>query len=54
VRDGEGRVLEWLGTSTDVDDILQLQQQQIGAGRRIAASHAQSDGGGPGSDDADD
>ena len=28
VRDAEGRVLEWLGTSTDVDDILQLQEQQ--------------------------
>jgi PAS domain S-box-containing protein len=28
VRDGEGRVLEWIGTSTDVDDIVQLQEQQ--------------------------
>jgi PAS domain S-box-containing protein len=28
VRDGGGHILEWLGTSTDVDDILQLQQQQ--------------------------
>jgi two-component system CheB/CheR fusion protein len=28
VRDAEGRTLEWLGTSTDVDDILQLQRQQ--------------------------
>lgn len=28
VRDAEGRILEWLGTSTYVDDILQLQEQQ--------------------------
>jgi PAS domain S-box-containing protein len=28
VRDEEGRTVEWLGTSTDVDDILQLQQRQ--------------------------
>lgn len=28
VRDGGGRIIEWLGTSTDVDDIIQLQQQQ--------------------------
>lgn len=28
VRDREGRIVEWLGTSTDVDDIIQLQQQQ--------------------------
>lgn len=28
VTDREGRVVEWLGTSTDVDDIIQLQQQQ--------------------------
>lgn len=28
VRDDEGRVEEWLGTSTDVDDIVQLQEQQ--------------------------
>lgn len=28
VRDGGGRIVEWLGTSTDVDDIIQLQQQQ--------------------------
>jgi PAS domain S-box-containing protein len=28
VRDGKGRIVEWLGTSTDVDDILQLQEQQ--------------------------
>jgi PAS domain-containing protein len=28
VRDGRGRISEWLGTSTDVDDILQLQEHQ--------------------------
>ncbi|HEX8303147.1 PAS domain-containing protein [Sphingomonas sp.] len=28
VRDEQGQIAEWLGTSTDVDDILQLQQQQ--------------------------
>lgn len=28
VRDADNRVLEWLGTSTDVDDILQLQTRQ--------------------------
>lgn len=28
VRDAEGRVLEWIGTSTDVDDIIRLQEQQ--------------------------
>lgn len=28
VRDMSGRVMEWLGTSTDVDDILQLQDEQ--------------------------
>jgi two-component system CheB/CheR fusion protein len=28
VRDAEGHILEWLGTSTDVDDILQLQGEQ--------------------------
>lgn len=28
VRDAAGRVTEWLGTSTDVDDTLQLQQHQ--------------------------
>ena len=28
VRDAKGRVIEWLGTSTDVDDTLQLQEQQ--------------------------
>lgn len=28
VRDCDGRILEWLGTSTDVDDILQLQSRQ--------------------------
>lgn len=28
VRDTQGRTLEWLGTSTDVDDIIQLQQHQ--------------------------
>jgi PAS domain S-box-containing protein len=28
VEDDHGKVVEWLGTSTDVDDILQLQQEQ--------------------------
>jgi PAS domain S-box-containing protein len=28
VRSPEGAVLEWLGTSTDIDDLLQLRQQQ--------------------------
>lgn len=28
VRDAEGHILEWLGTSTDVDDIVQLQAEQ--------------------------
>ena len=28
LRDAMDRVVEWLGTSTDVDDILQLQEQQ--------------------------
>lgn len=28
VRDGAGRIVEWLGTCTDVDDILQLQAEQ--------------------------
>jgi PAS domain S-box-containing protein len=28
VRNEAGRVVEWLGTSTDVDDLIQLQQQQ--------------------------
>lgn len=28
VQDEQGRTLEWLGTSTDIDDIVQLQQQQ--------------------------
>jgi two-component system CheB/CheR fusion protein len=28
VLDGSHRVIEWLGTSTDVDDILQLQEEQ--------------------------
>jgi two-component system CheB/CheR fusion protein len=28
VRDGQGRVLEWIGTSTDVDDLVRLQEQQ--------------------------
>jgi PAS domain S-box-containing protein len=28
VRTDDGQILEWVGTSTDVDDILQLQQQQ--------------------------
>lgn len=28
VRDGRNRILEWLGTCTEVDDILQLQSQQ--------------------------
>ena len=29
VRTPEGTVLEWLGTSTDIDDIIRLQQQQL-------------------------
>jgi PAS domain S-box-containing protein len=28
LRDGDGRILEWLGTSTDVDDLVRLQAQQ--------------------------
>jgi two-component sensor histidine kinase len=28
VRGPDGRILEWLGTSTDVDDLLRLQEQQ--------------------------
>ncbi|MDR7039787.1 PAS domain S-box-containing protein [Methylobacterium sp. BE186] len=28
VRDGTGRVIEWLGTSTDIDDLRQLQDEQ--------------------------
>ncbi|MBO9560283.1 MAG: PAS domain-containing protein [Caulobacter sp.] len=28
VRDARGTVMEWLGTSTDVDDLLQLQERQ--------------------------
>ena len=28
VRDIDGRIIEWLGTSTDVDDLLNLRQQQ--------------------------
>jgi two-component system CheB/CheR fusion protein len=28
VRDGAGSILEWIGTSTDVDDLRQLQSQQ--------------------------
>ncbi len=28
VRDESGRVVEWLGTSTDVDELLELQEQQ--------------------------
>ncbi|MEL6061710.1 MULTISPECIES: sensor histidine kinase [unclassified Methylobacterium] len=28
VRDGEGRIVEWLGTSTDIDDLRQLQERQ--------------------------
>lgn len=28
VQDDRGRIVEWLGTSTDVDDLLQLQEQQ--------------------------
>ena len=28
VRDDSGRIVEWLGTSTDVDDLLRLQEQQ--------------------------
>ena len=28
VREADGRVIEWLGTSTDVHDMLQLQEQQ--------------------------
>ncbi|WP_336489846.1 PAS domain S-box protein [Methylobacterium nigriterrae] len=28
VRDNEGRIIEWLGTSTDINDLRQLQEQQ--------------------------
>jgi PAS domain S-box-containing protein len=28
VRDGQGRIVEWLGTSTDIDDLRQFQEQQ--------------------------
>ncbi len=28
MRDGEGRIVEWLGTSTDIDDLRQLQERQ--------------------------
>lgn len=28
VRDGQGRIVEWLGTSTDIDDLRQLQERQ--------------------------
>jgi len=28
VRDGEGRIVEWLGTSTDIDDLRQLHERQ--------------------------
>ncbi|MHB2210885.1 sensor histidine kinase [Methylobacterium sp. CM6257] len=28
VRDPQGRIVEWLGTSTDIDDLRQLQEQQ--------------------------
>ncbi|MDB5710326.1 MAG: hypothetical protein JWL96_2396 [Sphingomonas bacterium] len=28
VRTNDGRILEWLGTSTDIDDLLRLQQRQ--------------------------
>ncbi|MFE1597641.1 CheR family methyltransferase [Methylobacterium sp. ID0610] len=28
VRDEQGRIVEWLGTSTDIDDLRQLQEQQ--------------------------
>jgi two-component sensor histidine kinase len=46
VRTADGRVLEWLGTSTDVDDILRLQARKGRTGRGTAAPHPQSDGGG--------
>ncbi|MBE7197166.1 MAG: PAS domain-containing protein [Parafilimonas terrae] len=28
VRDGQGRIVEWLGTSTDIDDLRQFQERQ--------------------------
>lgn len=28
VRDGRGRIVEWLGTATDIDDLRQLQERQ--------------------------